>query len=250
VDSEFKLYNTSRYVSYSTITSIQLNRLQKKNLVAVEIGAFKGDDVSDLCQQFGSRITIYAIEACPTNFTYLRKRFKRFKKIVRPRKLVISNIDGTEKFYVAKYCKSGDGISSKGNSLYESALSDKSWVLDYKQLTVPSQTLDTFCDIEKIDCIDLLKINCEGGEYRIFSKKKIPFLRKTNILDIAIHGKSRQFLSPKFIAKKYRINSTISNHGFELIYGYDLRHLKYCPINHIRQIWIKKDIFRGGGERK
>lgn len=242
MDNEFKLYNTSRYVKYSTITSIQLNRLQKDNLVTVEIGAYKGDDVADLRDAFGKRIVIYAIEACPLNFTYLRKRFKKYKSIVKPRKLVISDINGKVKFYVAGHPGSGIALSSKANSLFEPFLENKVWLDGLDVRILPSQTLDTFCHIEEISCIDFLKINCEGGEYRIFSKKKLDFLKRTNILDIAIHGKSQQFLSPKFIAKKYRINSIIVNHGFKLIHGYDLRKLSFCPINHIRQIWVKKNI--------
>ena len=239
MNNEFKLYPVSKFIDFSAISLIQLNRLQKKDLVAVEVGAFKGDDAEVFYRNFGQRLTFYPIEACPVNFNYLKKRFKRFKKTIKLRNLIISNIDGKEKFYTAVCPKYKENISSQANSLYKSFLNDKLWVEDCREVKLPSLTLNTFCKIEEIDCIDLLKLNCEGGEYRIFSGRKLPFLKKVSILDIAIHGKNQQFLQPNFIQQKRHINKRLVTYGFKLICGYNLNDLKFCPVNHVRQIWIR-----------
>jgi len=240
MDNEFKLYPNSKYVDFTAISQIQLDRLQKKTLVSVEIGAFKGNTVAQLHQRYGNTIQIYPIEACPLNFRYLKRRFKKFKN-VKLRNIAISDVDGKEKFYVIKRDPDEKNLSSEANSLYESFLKDKEWAVNYKQIEVPSQTLTTFCENENIDQIDFLKINCEGGEYRIFSRRKLLFLRKVNILDIAIHGKNRQFLNLEFVRKKCHINRRLVDYGFKLICGYNLNDLSYIPINHVRQIWIRKN---------
>ena len=73
---------------------------------------------------------------------------------------------------------------------------DKKWVnTQFESIVVPSLTLNDFCKEKEIIQIDLLKINCEGGEYEIFTPGAKEFLERVNVIDLVLHGKHPTFLS-------------------------------------------------------
>lgn len=226
------------------LPEIQLRRIKDKfpnrKLSVIHVGAYDGLFDIQLSKQFKC-IQIYSIEACPKNYKFLKRITKKHPKITTYNNC-ISNVDGKVNFYL--YLREGlkdYKLSSQSNSLYLNFLSGKKEE-NIRQIQVKSLTMDSFCRKNKIERIDLLRINCEGGEYSIFRKgSSFDFLDKVNILHIFIHGKSIEFLNKKNMAAKAYINKYIKKYKFKLLYGYDLTASEKYPVGHIQQVWVKED---------
>ena len=221
-------------VSVRDLISVQLKRLEKTNLTLLEIGAFNLDFSIYFNTQF-PYAQIHAIEPCPLNFSSMKKKLGTNNKIAL-HNLALSDIDGIIDLYTLH---EGTDFSSQSNSVYRAFVADKDQNVFCEH--VKSLTLDSFCTAEKIDCIDLLKLNCEGSEYKIFLGKAQSFLNKTNIIEVLLHGKNPVFLTKNAVDKKREINALLVRKGFRLLYGYNLEHLKRMPLEHIRQIWIRNN---------
>ncbi len=221
------------------LVEIQLDRIHRDSLVFVEVGSFDGRHAIHWADDH-PKSTVYAIEPCPSNYKVLARNVRNHKNI-QPHRVAISDVNDRVKFFITRHPKYKDeGLTSQSNSLYRNFVCSKQDNLKDESVRVKTRTLDTFCSDENISRIDLLEINCEGGEYRMFPLSSVGFLAKTNVIDIVFHGKSPEFLHYKFVKKKLAINRMLVNNGFKIIYGQDLNELKKLPLRHIRQVWIRK----------
>lgn len=195
--------------------------------VVVDVGAYVGDYARYIIRHVdGKAKNYYLIEACPKNFQVLKVRCGKMRLF----NMAVSNKNGKADFFVS-FKESVLG-SSKSNSLYHEYVFGRRprKKTSYRVKTI---TMDSFIEKNKISKIDFLKINCEGGEYLMFSAPTLDFLKKTRMIFIQIHGKSESF----WPEEKQRIVDTLNNKGFKMIYGEQLADV---GAGHASQLWIKR----------
>jgi len=80
--------------------------------------------------------------------------------------------------------------------------------------------------------IDLLSINCEGGEYELLDDN-LDYLNRTKLVSIAMHTKSKQFRSDEFLKKREDIVAMLKSYGFTMVMG--IKDLTFRA--HVIQLW-------------
>lgn len=211
--------------------------LPKENLIFIDVGAFSGNYSIGIVKALPTT-TVHAIEACPINYKALKKQTTPYPNII-PYNLAITDQDKDKVgFYTAVSpisIKAHGNVTSQSNSLYKNFLKEKkNRIENFKTIEVEGMTLDTFCAKNKITHIDLLKINCEGCEFKIFNTNT-NFLAITSVIVIAIHGVAKLFKSQKYTEKRKHIINTIRSNGFFLVRGDE-----EITTRHMKQTWIKK----------
>jgi FkbM family methyltransferase len=197
------------------------------------VGAYLGGACIPWAQMY-PEAQVYGIEACPNNFELLSKKSKDIANFSACH-YAVSDTTGTIDFFVSNRPDSKG--SSPSNSLFKNYLEQKSWARkSLEKISVPSVTLDDFCQDHKIDKVDLLAFNCEGGEFKIFDEKSpLHFLDFTRIIVLELHGKSSGFVSEEYTQKKKDICVLLRRKGFELKGGSENFHHK----KHVLHIWCR-----------
>lgn len=204
-----------------------------KNSIVIDVGAYIGKVSKNICENSkGNPKNYYLIEACPNNFEILKQNCKKYNLY----HTIISNKDGEEEFYISNNIKSKG--SSQSNSLYKKFIKNKIWVKKLKSIKIKAYSLDSFIKNNNIQNIDFLKINCEGGEYKIFTSSTLDFLDKTKYIYLQMHGKNKYFLSNEIINLKIKINEILMK-DYELILGDSPKKILKTK-NHIHQLWRRK----------
>ncbi|HLE07145.1 MAG TPA: FkbM family methyltransferase [archaeon] len=134
---------------------------------------------------------VYAFEPCRTHFSMLQKNIalNKFHNII-PLDFALSDKTGKEDFFISK--------SSAAHSLFRELAGEVSSVE-----TVNTISLEDFMRRFNVPKIDLLKMNCEGGEYKILMKSRV--LDKIDKISTEYHDKDdelnglalRKFLESK-----------------------------------------------------
>lgn len=210
--------------------------LPKENLVCIDVGAFSGNYAINIVKAL-STATVYAVEACPINYKELMKQTTQFPNIITHNLAITDQDKEKVKFYTAlspNAIKAHGNVSSQSNSLYKNFLKEKSTIENFKTIEIEGMTLDTFCKKNKITHIDLLKINCEGCEFKIFDTDT-NFLTMTSMIIIAIHGVVKLFKSSQYQNKRIHIINTIKGSGFSMVKGDE-----EITTKHMKQVYIKK----------
>ena len=237
------------FESQNSFLSIQLNKIHGgRRFVVVDIGAYNGASCIELAKKFKKKdIIIYAIEPYVPNFGVLRRNVARYRNII-PLKRIISNKKAYCRLYAPIDMKKEKDIGkcSQAASMYQDFAQEKmvsKAMRMSKTQFVSTQTLEYFCKRHKIKQIDLLKINCEGGEYKIFDQNSgiLNVLNNVNNISLSLHGKTSKFCSKEYVEKKKEINQLLRK-DFKTIYGYDLNIVSTSkiPSDHINQVWIRK----------
>ena len=209
-----------------------IKRMSKGPLNIVDVGAYIGQVACQFLNEFPEAIT-YCVEPCPKNYTMLLSTLKSFGDRSKAFQLAISDKTGKQNFYVAN--KPGRLGSSQSNSLFEEAIKRKEWAKDYKTIGVDTCSMDDFVKRSGLDHIDLIKFNCEGGEYKIFQSQTCDWLAITDRVFIELHVKSDEWKSDIFKKKRAAIYKTLENAGFKIRLGNkDLDGNSY-----IIQLWEK-----------
>jgi FkbM family methyltransferase len=166
----------------------------------------------------GDPAKYYLIEGCPENFEKLKAGCPDCKLFPQ----VVSDTDGEVEFFVGHH-PAIEG-SSQSNSLIRDFIATKDWNKETTTHKVRSSTLDGFYRDNELSHVRLLKINCEGGEYKILCEpdSTFDFVDKTDFLYLQLHGKSAMFTSPEFMQKKRDIIEKLKGLGFEVVISDDL----------------------------
>lgn len=149
------------------------NLTLEKDSVIVDIGAHIGI-FSILCAKIASNGKIFSFEPEKENFSYLLKNIKLNNlKNVYPFRLAIGNKNGYRNLYVCK----------------EDNLGKHSFYFDfYASKKEKVRCIDIKNMLKLIgEKIDLLKIDCEGCEYEIFSNLNSEFFYKIRNIVVEIH---------------------------------------------------------------
>jgi len=126
--------------------------------VIFDVGANVGNTVQRYRELFPDGI-IHAFEPDPATFARLEARFHGDSR-VHPTRAVVSDFTGTKRFHV-----NGDPATS---SLLPRPRSGRRYYnrrgVTVAEIDVPSTSLDDFCLAHRIDHIEVLKLDVQGGE--------------------------------------------------------------------------------------
>lgn len=131
----------------------------EENDIVVDIGATIGEFTYKILEKKPKHC--YVVEPLPIFFDTLKKNLEGYQ--VSFTNAAITN---------DKYCKiEWDGRNSEVNTL----------------------TFNDFIKQNRLNKIDFLKIDCEGGEYDIFTEENIEFLKKVPKIVCEVHLENRVF---------------------------------------------------------
>jgi len=205
--------------------------LPSRRFVFVDVGAYHGE-VSKAYKEFlrAYPYRFYLIEPNPVNFALLKETMAEYNLY----NCAISDHDGTgELFYHPDFLNSG--------SLWKEMPAGKGGADAVLNTDVDCLTMDSFMKKNRLSHVDFLKVNCEGGEYKMFTAPTIEFLDHTTYILISWHGKREVFNSDVVIDQRKTINDLLINKGFRWIDGVKPRDIgNYGSKSHSLQYW-KKD---------
>ncbi len=238
---------TKSSIDVDAIATIQVKRIVrissscKKTATIVHVGAFDGQVSLNLVEMLKPlKTSVIALEPCIRNFKLLKKAFESNSELhalhcaagarVESRNISIKH-ESTEKRIKG---------SSQSNSFYSEFVNDKDSGGYAEHINVVS--LQNIFNENNLKTVDLLRINCEGGEYHIFkSGVDLGFLKQVNVIAIAIHGKSKVFLTDEMIEHKIHINNVLRHSGFKQMYGFKFDGTtNKIPTGHVWQVWSRK----------
>jgi FkbM family methyltransferase len=159
VPAQFDDYMIRYYFaqSYATDPAVRLSRsLLRPGDIVFDVGANIGLWAMGAAHRVASQGMVHAFEPAPANYRRLchHARFNALAQI-RCRQLAVSNCSGKATFYESGTDNSGLGsLAQRGES--ESAIE------------VETVTLDGYCQSEKIQRVDFIKVDVEGGESLVF----------------------------------------------------------------------------------
>jgi len=203
-----------------------------KDSIVIDVGAYNGFVSHYLCtNSAGTPENYHLIEACPVNYSTLKNANSAFNLY----HCAISDKTGHQVFYSGNHATSAG--SSQANSLYKEFIMNKEWNAKTVETTVETYTMDDFIEKINANSIDYLKINCEGGEYKIF-EASTAFLGIAKVVYIQLHGKDPIFLTPEYRDKRNRINRLFVEYGYGFSCG-DHPDDVYDIDGHTQQLWVK-----------
>ena len=125
-----------------------------------DIGANRGDVIAKYLEYFSSAF-FHAFEPFPGSFETLKARFEN-NASVQCHQLALANSAGVRQLYVNKNVDTNSLLKPQATGLSSDSQVENQSVLD-----IETTTLDLFCSREKIDRIDILKMDVQGGELGI-----------------------------------------------------------------------------------
>jgi FkbM family methyltransferase len=153
--------------------------------IVVDIGAHIGTFSIMAGCKIGKKGVVYAYEPVPTTFEILKKNvnINSLQDIVIPCKQGISNESGKKDFFTFG---KGDKTLFHSSSFYR----EQTEVIDAtvgEKIKVECITLEDIFEINGLDIIDILKMDCEGEEYNLLFGTSEEYLRKINKMCIEYH---------------------------------------------------------------
>jgi FkbM family methyltransferase len=134
------------------------NHINSFKPIIFDVGANKGD-YCELIQQYIKINTIYAFEPHPQMFLKLKEKFNNNKKI-KLFELGFSNKNQTVPLHMAEGKSALSSLHNRNLKHFNISMN--------KKININVKTIDSFCEENKIDNIDFLKIDIEGEELNAF----------------------------------------------------------------------------------
>lgn len=165
--------------------------------VILDIGAGVGGEAVALSRAAGPRGRVHCIEAHPTVFRCLQQA------------IALNHLDNVTAHHLA--------IGAEAGTIQiESALDghiSNSVMTGQGDVDVPMQALDDFCREQRIDQVELLKMNIEGAE--IDALRGMPqFLDRTRFVSIACHDFKAERTGDPVFATRQAVQDLLESHGF------------------------------------
>ena len=207
-----------------------LKYFKKKNKIVFDIGCFRGNFTKNFIKnekKLGIKSNFFLFDPNPNVKNYLKLILENTQ--IKYFNLALDNSNSKKKFYFNTF------FEASGSSLSTVIRDDKKWkstrkifmqifqpfkkIGDFSEINVQTQTLDDFCLDEKIENIDVLKMDTEGSELNIL-KGAIKLLseNKINVIYTEISDTKKNFIEKE----KYIINF-LNSYGFELKKKYQIR---------------------------
>jgi FkbM family methyltransferase len=180
--------------------------------VIFDVGANRGDTVGAYRKRFPNA-SIFAFEPFPDSFNTLQQRFPNDKNL-HLHQLALADQEGTRTLYVNENVDTNSLLASQ-----ESGLGSDKQVKNVSTMQVKVRTIDKFCQENKIDYIDILKMDIQGGELAALNGMK----------SILSQKKVKLIYSEVFFIEQYLQQPLFHDiSGFLHGYGYVLQDL-YSP---------------------
>lgn len=192
--AEFNQIEFDRWISERGDSIHRLNYSLDENSIVFDLGGYKGDWAAQILKRYKSNIYIFE----PVDNFY---------------KIITSRFSGNTKIKSFKF-----GLGDKEENINICLTSDSSSVfnVDGEKETIQLKSLVDFLDENKIDYIDLIKINIEGGEYDLL-EDLIKNDKAKNIKNIQVQF--HRFI-PDCIERRKRIREELLK-THELTYDYE-----------------------------
>ena len=156
-----------------------------KGDVVVDIGAHIGTFSVLAGQKAGIKGEVYAYEPVPNTFDILKRNIhiNSLQNIVYPYKLGISPKKGKKEFYIFKK----DGKPLFHSSSFYREQSGVIGATVSEKIEVECITLEDIFELNGLDRIDVLKMDCEGEEYNLLFGTSNKYLKRIDEMCIEYH---------------------------------------------------------------
>ncbi len=143
----------------------------------IDIGAYTGDTALFFCSR-GAQ-SVFAVEPAPDNFTLAQQNIQNspYKDRIHLLPVAVAATDGQMEFYL-------NAANPHCHALIQGAISPNRTLT---KIQVPVWSFEKIVAQTGWDEIDLVKIDCEGAEYAIFSETPAPILQKVKRWVIEYH---------------------------------------------------------------
>lgn len=224
--------------------------LKKKDKIIFDIGCFRGNFTKNFIkneQKLGLKSSFFLFDPNPNVKNYLKLILKKEK--IKYFNLAIDNSNSEKKFYLNNF------FEPSGSSLNTIAKNDKKWNLtrrmvmqllqpfkkigNFSEIEVKTQTLDNFCLSEKINFIDVLKIDSESNELNILKgAEKLLLQNKIYLIYTEISESKKEFDK-----KENTVFNFLNRHNFELKKKYQIKSASFLSdIRATDNIFVNKNI--------
>lgn len=180
-----------------------------------DVGSYHGSFVESVLA-FNFNVNFHCFEPFSESFTILVKKFQSNQKI-KINNVAVSDINGKVQLNVNSY--------KETNSLLESAKVDDS-VNGLLQTTgseiVPVINLSDYCINEKIDFVDLIKIDTQGNSYNVIKGLR-PLLLEKKVGYLYVEAEFVELYKEEKLFSE--IDILIRNCGYQIIDIYNLNYL-------------------------
>ena len=225
-------------IIYYLLNKIFMNEVEEEILkysskgdkIVFDIGCFRGGFTKNFIKnekKLGMKSTFFLFDPNPITKDYLKPILQNEK--IKYFNLALDNSNSQKKFYLNKF------FEPSGSSLNTTFRDDKKWkntrkifmqifqpfkkIEDFSEINVQTQTLDNFCLEEKINNIDVLKIDTEGNELNVLKgAKKLLERNKINIIYTEISETKKRFLE-----KEKSVIDFLNSYNFELKKKYQIK---------------------------
>ena len=211
-----------------------LNYSKKGEKIVFDIGCFRGGFTKNFIKnekKLGMESTFFLFDPNPITKDYLKSILRNEK--IKYFNLALDNSNSQKKFYLNNF------FEPSGSSLNTTFRDDKKWkntrkifmqilqpfkkIEDFSEINVQTQTLDNFCLEEKINNIDVLKIDTEGNELNVLKgAKKLLEQNKINIIYAEISETKKRFLE-----KEKSVIDFLNSYNFELKKKYQIKSFSF-----------------------
>lgn len=130
----------------------------------LDVGANKGQCLFELLKHFPAA-RFHSFEPFPEVFQQLAARVKDLPNVTA-HQLALGELNGTKEFHLNQ---ASDTNSFLANAAQATQYAPPGWVDPVGVIQVPVRTLDRFCAEQRIERIDLLKIDSQGYELKILA---------------------------------------------------------------------------------
>ncbi|MGN6194463.1 MAG: FkbM family methyltransferase [Ginsengibacter sp.] len=203
----------------------QVKLITKKHITIFDVGACTGDVAIQYNGLFKNP-RIYCFEPFGASFEILKKMTSKFKNI-ECYNIALSEVTGSVNFHVNEYYPTNSMLATHIDS-------SKNWndvvFVTKEVIKINSLTLDDFVAQNRIDEIDILKMDTQGTEYEILEgASKCLDQKKIFLIYLEI------ILMPTYVNQKNldEILLLLRRKGFSL---YNLYNLSYTNAGELRQV--------------
>lgn len=178
---------------YDEDLHLALESLLKPGMVCMDVGAHFGEVAFHMAQKVGPSGEVYAFEPEPSLYERLIKHAERNERKMRvcTVPMALSDRSGSATLYAASEDADNQGLGSLMNGRPQLR----------RQVTVQTTTLDAFVKQQKIERIDLIKVDIQGAEIRFlrgghetFRRMKPDLLIEFSPDDLKASGKNSRDL--------------------------------------------------------
>lgn len=203
----------------------QLIHSNKQATTIFDVGAYIGD-ISFVYNKLFPHASIYAFEPFPSSYETLCTNTHK-SPTIHPYNIALSEQNGEVSFYSNSFSPTNSLLASdtKGADVW-----GKNLLTTEHIITVPSATIDSFCETHSVNTIDILKLDVQGAEYKVLAGAK------NMLLENRIHLIYMEIICmPTYQEQKElgEILLLLKEYGFSL---YNFYNYSYTESGQLRQV--------------